>query len=447
VLRTALVLSICISPALWAAPAWGQRGLKARQLLGDGHTAKKNKQFDQAIEAYRMALDAEPALSEASDSLGRLLLKKKRYEDAAAVFTAAVVANPNYHKGFYRLGYALRKGGQLDDAAGAYEQYVKLRPHDPDGYYGLAETYSSLDEKELAVGAYIKYVKLERRPKEQKWVAKAKKKIVALGGKVPADDLALDDAAPAGTKAPAKKKITKKTKKAKKPAPVVKQTASGGVKRGDQAFSVGDYGTAIAAYRGAVKKSGADTEARYKLAVALVVRQELAEAEEQLLALTEADPGFDGGRRLLDRVRLRRSELAGRASAEPTGDAADLLEMAKERLAARDYALADQLLRQAHAGGADPALCDRLMGEALSAQGAFMGAADAYTRALGKGLEGLRAHRGLARVYEQLGDLRRAAYHLNLFLQLAPSEPSMGALEEADAERMLRSVEARLAAP
>ena len=219
------------------------------------------------------------------------------------------------------------------------------------------------------------------------------------------------------------------------------------MKRGDEAFAAGDYGTAIAAYRGAVKDSAKDSEARYKLAVALVVRQQLPEAEVELVALTQADPGFEGGRRLLDRVRLRQSELAGRDTADPTATGEALMELATKSLEVREYALADELLRRARDSGADAALSDRLLGEALAARGSFAKAADAYTRALGHGLEGLRAHRGLARVYEQLGDLRRAAYHLTLFLQLAPSEPSMGALEESDAERMLRSVEARLAQP
>ncbi len=439
-MRRAILLGVlCLS----STSAWAQKSaLNARKLLDQGRTAAKAKDYDGAIESLRMALKAAPALSEASDALGRLLIKKKQYGDASAVFMAAVQANPNYHKGFYRLGYALRKAGELADAAGAYEQYVQLRPHDPDGYYGLATTYAKLKERDLAVGAYQKYVTLEKRPKEQKWVDKAKKKIVALGGVVPKDNLLDDVGGP--DQAPKPAKVTAPKAAARAPAP---RTTSGGVRSGDQAFSAGDYPSAIAAYRGAIQADAQDPEARYKLSVALVARQQLQDAENELLALVQMAPTLEAARRLLDRVRLRRSEISGAAPGTPTGQGDDLLKLGEERLEARDYALADQLLRRARASGANAPLCDRLMGEALSAQGAFDRAADAYTRALGHGLEGLRAHRGLARVYEQLGDLKRAAYHLDLFLQIAPSEPSMGALEEADAERMLRSVETRLAGP
>ena len=200
-------------------------------------------------------------------------------------------------------------------------------------------------------------------------------------------------------------------------------------------------------YRGIVETDPNNVEARYKLAVTLTVLGHLDRAVELFAKIVEVDPGHEPARRNLGRVRLRRAEKMGIDPSEPQGSAEELLDKAVVHLEERDYGLAHRLLQRARSAGAPASRCDRLAGDALLASGDLAGAGDAYSRALGDGADGVRAHRGLATVLERRGEFSRAAYHLGLFLRLARSEPALGALEEAEAERSLRAIEARLPPP
>ena len=158
--------------------------------------------------------------------------------------------------------------------------------------------------------------------------------------------------------------------------------------------------------------------------------------------MLELDPEFDTARRYLGDARLRHAELLGHDPAEPTSEAEERLAAGRRHLRARDYALGYRLLEQARTAGADSPECDRLLGDALLAQGELRAATAAYRRALGKGPEGVRAHAGLARVHTREGKFDLAKYHLRLFLELLRSEPTIGALEEADGEQALEVVQA-----
>ncbi len=462
--RPVLVLSLAAVALPAPAAAQGMASaMQARQLKAQGDQARKAKKLDEAEALYKQALQAAPGLSEAADALGRLYLKKKRYAEAEAVFLAAIKANPNYHKGIYRLAYARRKAGKLREAAEAYVRYTKVQPKDPDGYYGLGEAWVGLNEKGRAIRAYTQYLKLERRPSEAKWRAKARDRIVSLGGTPPPEGPAPDPlaaarpaAAPAMARPPAKAakpappaKVARPARPAKpKPPPrrVSSAAVAARIAQGDRAFERGDLRSAMEAYAHAMAGDSRSVEARYKLGVTQAAAGEFDRAATVFEQVLELAPKLETARRYLVETRLRHAEKTGAGPASPQGEGDALLSRARAHVRDHEYALAHGLLERARATGAPAAECDRLDGEALLAQGELAAAAAAFERAVGRGSEGVRAHAGLARVRARQGDWQRAAYHLRLFLDLLRAEPMIGALEEASAERALKAMQARLEA-
>ena len=99
-----------------------------------------------------------------------------------APFADATHRDPNYALGWYNLAHALRKGDRAREAADAYRQYIRLKPDDPDPYYGLGQTLKTLGDTSGAIIAFQKYIGMEKRPEEQKWVDKARRRAAGARG-------------------------------------------------------------------------------------------------------------------------------------------------------------------------------------------------------------------------------------------------------------------------
>jgi tetratricopeptide (TPR) repeat protein len=159
-----------------AAPARGD----AAQLRANADQLRKDGKLDEAVGAYRKAIDADRGNLDLYNDLGNVYFSLKKYNEAATSFQEATQRDPNFALGWYNLAHALRKASRNPEAAGAYKQYMRLRPTDPDPYYGLGQTLKATGDVAGAIDAFRKYVDMERRPEEQKWVDKAKAELQAL---------------------------------------------------------------------------------------------------------------------------------------------------------------------------------------------------------------------------------------------------------------------------
>jgi tetratricopeptide (TPR) repeat protein len=160
-------------------PAGPPRG-DAAALRADADRLRKEGKLDEAVGAYRKAIEADRANLDLYNDLGNVYFSLKKYNDAASSFQEATTRDPNFALGWYNLAHALRKGARNQEAAAAYRQYMRLRPDDPDPYYGLGQTLKATGDVNGAIEAFRKYVGMERRPEEQKWVDKAKTELQAL---------------------------------------------------------------------------------------------------------------------------------------------------------------------------------------------------------------------------------------------------------------------------
>ncbi|HEX9944513.1 MAG TPA: tetratricopeptide repeat protein [Thermoanaerobaculia bacterium] len=105
---------------------------------------------EDAMAAYRHALELDPGFADAHLNLGRLLHERGETVGAERHYRAALAARPDDPIAAYNLGVALQDLGRPRDAAEAYETALAHDPKLADAHYNLSGIYEELGEREAA---------------------------------------------------------------------------------------------------------------------------------------------------------------------------------------------------------------------------------------------------------------------------------------------------------
>jgi tetratricopeptide (TPR) repeat protein len=105
---------------------------------------------EEAMAAYRRALELDARLPDAHLNLGRLLHERGETAEAESHYRQALAVRPGDATAAFNLGVALQDLGRLRDAARAYETALGSEPGYADAHYNLAGVYEKLGEKESA---------------------------------------------------------------------------------------------------------------------------------------------------------------------------------------------------------------------------------------------------------------------------------------------------------
>lgn len=132
-----------------SAEAWFERGA---ELEPDDPAA--------AEEAYRQALEIDPAMADACLNLGRLLHEAGRTVEAEAHYRRALESRPDDATALFNLGVALQDLGRPAEAAEVYEMALENEPSLADAHYNLAVVYEDLGRKRSAIGHLKSYKRL-----------------------------------------------------------------------------------------------------------------------------------------------------------------------------------------------------------------------------------------------------------------------------------------------
>jgi tetratricopeptide (TPR) repeat protein len=136
-----------------AAVAAGYRTVELFINLGEAYLGRGQPQ--EAVAAYRRALDMDSGSSDAHFGIGRVLLEQHRYEEGVAYIERAVALAPEVSEFREYLGLFYERAGRLEDAR---RQFAWILENDPD-YEGAREHLQQiirrqemLHEKQPAVG-------------------------------------------------------------------------------------------------------------------------------------------------------------------------------------------------------------------------------------------------------------------------------------------------------
>jgi tetratricopeptide (TPR) repeat protein len=146
----------------------------------EGMRLAKSNQLPEALESLQRAVQLDPEYAEAWADLGNTQLAAGDMKSAIRSFEAAVKLRADFQIARYNLAYALRKTGSYPKAAEQYRLYLMRDPQDADAHYGLAEALKASGDLFAAAEAYDEYARVEKRPGQQKWIAKAEEQAKSL---------------------------------------------------------------------------------------------------------------------------------------------------------------------------------------------------------------------------------------------------------------------------
>jgi tetratricopeptide (TPR) repeat protein len=118
-----------------------------------GNALTHQDKLDEAIEAYRTAIQLHPEYDKSHCALGETLRKKGEFDEAAAEYREAIRCNPEFAPHYSDLATALYQQGKLDEAIDADRTAVRLNPRRALGYYklgGRLDAKQKLDEAAAA---------------------------------------------------------------------------------------------------------------------------------------------------------------------------------------------------------------------------------------------------------------------------------------------------------
>jgi len=126
-----------------------------------GNSLQESGRFDEAVAAYKQAVELNPNFSWSYHSLGDVLLKLERWEDAVCAYNQAIELNPDFSWSYHNLGDALLKLRRWEEAAAAYKQAVDLNSDFAWSFYNLGDALTQLKYWDEAIAAYLKAVEID----------------------------------------------------------------------------------------------------------------------------------------------------------------------------------------------------------------------------------------------------------------------------------------------
>ena len=118
--------------------------------------------LNEAIEQYRAALRVAPNFARAHTNLGEALQQQGRVEEAMEAYRESIHIQPDFAGAHYNLGVALRSQGRVREAMKHYRAAIAHDPKSAEAHLNLGEALQSIDRLDEAIRHY--WLALEIKP-------------------------------------------------------------------------------------------------------------------------------------------------------------------------------------------------------------------------------------------------------------------------------------------
>ena len=136
-------------------------------LLDDGTPER----IEEAVKAYRRALDEDPDLVAALINLANIRYSRDELAEAQALYERAVLLDPSYFEAHFNLGNIHHDHARYGDAEVSYREALALNQHYADAHFYLAVTLEKMGRSPDARAHWRAY---ERLAPQGEWVELAK---------------------------------------------------------------------------------------------------------------------------------------------------------------------------------------------------------------------------------------------------------------------------------
>ncbi|MGQ0657924.1 MAG: tetratricopeptide repeat protein [Chromatiales bacterium] len=132
----------------------------------DRGVALESEDTEAALQAYELAVAADPTLLEARLNLGRLLHEEQRFAQAERIYRNAIKACGNDPVLLYNLGVLLDDMGRKNEAMETYRAALRGNPDLADCHYNLALLCEQLKKPKDAIRHMAQYRRLIDTPSQ-----------------------------------------------------------------------------------------------------------------------------------------------------------------------------------------------------------------------------------------------------------------------------------------
>ena len=126
-----------------------------------GNKLYADQNYAEAVAAYEEAVALTDTNWGYFLNLGLAYRKADRADDAVCAFRRALELNPKSYSANKELGEMLALGGDFEAAKPYYEKAVELSPDDPDAHYNLGACLVNTGESEKALEHFLKTIELD----------------------------------------------------------------------------------------------------------------------------------------------------------------------------------------------------------------------------------------------------------------------------------------------
>ena len=144
-----------------SADEWYEEGQAALELSRSAdHHSEYVSDLEDAVTAFREALELDTEHAGASRSLAFSLARLGRHAEAEIAFESALAIYPNDADLMLARAQSLQQAHDLARALAAYDRALQARPNDPEALYGRAEVLETLRRNERALEAWEAVLRL-----------------------------------------------------------------------------------------------------------------------------------------------------------------------------------------------------------------------------------------------------------------------------------------------
>jgi tetratricopeptide (TPR) repeat protein len=142
----------------------GRNRATAERVFAEGVKAQSAHRLEEAVQAYRKAIQMDPSYFEAHYNLGLAQAALGQLAGALASYEDALAIEPQSLDARYNFALTLRQANYIPDAVAEFKKVIKTYPNEARAHLALGNLYSQhLNEPALARTHYLKVLQVEPR--------------------------------------------------------------------------------------------------------------------------------------------------------------------------------------------------------------------------------------------------------------------------------------------
>lgn len=118
------------------------RRTRANEVFSIGNNHYQKKEFNDAIQQYKIAINLNPDVISYYSNLGNCLREVSEYEESIRILQKAVFLNEEHSKSWYNLGVTYQTMGLYIDAISSYNNATMLTPDYLNAHYNKGSNLS-----------------------------------------------------------------------------------------------------------------------------------------------------------------------------------------------------------------------------------------------------------------------------------------------------------------